>query len=449
MSNISSTQKTSPLNKVVGASLVGSSLEWYDFFLYSTASALVFSHVFFPASDPAVGTLLSLGTFGVGFFARPVGSIIFGTLGDRIGRKPALVATLVLMGITTMAIGLVPGYDTIGVWAPILLVILRLLQGLGAGAEHAGATIFAVEYAQPKVRGFFGSIPSSGLYVGVLLSSSIFALFSAMPQAEFFAWGWRIPFLLSAALVGVGLFIRLRIDETPEFQKVEEHHQVAHSPLRSTFRNEWRSVLIVLGIVAGPFVATYTYQTYALSYMKNYLGVTGSIGSIALTIAAAVAIIVVPITGALSDRWGRKTMIIIGSLFSALFSFPFFWLMEVGSDFTIILAMVGGIGLGVPLMLGAQGALFSELFSAKIRFTGFSVSREIGSIVFAGLTPIVAAVLVTAAGGSSRPVSAYVLAACVLTLVTGLVIKETRPHPEATEKTRLDGHEPVLNKPTV
>lgn len=426
MSSTSSTHADRPLGKVVGASLVGSSLEWYDFFLYATAAALVFNEIFFPASDPTVAVLLSLGTFGVGFLARPIGSILFGSLGDRIGRKPSLVATLVLMGISTTMIGLLPDYNTIGIWAPILLVIMRLLQGLGAGAEHAGATVFAAEYAPDHKRGLFGSVPSSGLYVGVLLSSSVFGLFALLPEQSFHAWGWRIPFLISIALVGVGMFIRLRIDETPDFKDLEAHDTTTSSPLLTTFREQWRSVLVVVGIVAGPFTATYAYQTYSLTYMRTYLGDTSGAGTTALTIAAVVAIVMVPISGALSDRFGRKPVIIVGTLLSAAFAFPFFTLLGSG-PFGATLAMVGGVGIGVPLMLGAQGALLAELFSARNRFTGFGISREIGSLIFAGMTPLVAAVLVAAANGSSWPVSIYVIGACVITLITAFCIQETRP----------------------
>jgi MHS family shikimate/dehydroshikimate transporter-like MFS transporter len=424
-----------PLTRVIGASLVGSSMEWYDFFLYATASALVFNKVFFTATEPVVGTLLSLGTFGVGFLARPVGAVIFGGIGDRFGRKPALVATLVLMGIATTAIGLIPGYGSIGVWAPILLVVLRLAQGLGAGAEHAGATVFAAEYAPESKRGLFGSIPASGLYIGVLLSSAVFGLFATMPESVFLSWGWRIPFLLSVLLVAVGMFIRLRLDETPEFKEVEEHQEITGSPLLVTVRDQWRSVLIVIGIVAGPFTATYAYQTYSLSYMKQYLGVSGSIGTLSLTVASIVAILAVPVAGAVSDRVGRRPVIIVGTVFSALFAFPFFWLLGSGSGVAVAVAMVGGVGIGVPLMLGAQGALLSELFSARNRFTGFSLSRELGSVLFAGLTPLVAAVLVDAAGGGSWPVSVYVIGACLLTLVVALAIRETRPTGDAARRT--------------
>jgi MHS family shikimate/dehydroshikimate transporter-like MFS transporter len=419
-----------PLRKVVGASLIGSSLEWYDFFLYATASALVLSKVFFPSTDPTAGTLLSLATFGVGFVVRPVGAAIFGVIGDRFGRKPSLVITLILMGVATAAVGLVPGYHSIGLWAPVILVVLRLLQGLGAGAEHGGATIFAAEYSPAGRRGFFGSVAASGMYVGVLLSSAVFALFAGLPEAAFLSWGWRIPFLISIGLVAVGLFIRLRIEETPQFQDMSGE-EVAGSPLVATFRDQWRSVLTVIGIVAAPFTATYVYQTYSLTYLQRYVAPGSSVGTISLTVASIVAIVLVPVAGAVSDRVGRRPVILVGSVFSALFAFPFFWLLGAGSAVGIAVAMIGGVGIGVPLMLGPQGALLAELFSARNRFTGFSLSRELGSLLFAGMTPFIAAVLVTAVDGHSWPVSWYVIGASAITFVTGLLVRETRPTGDA------------------
>ncbi|WP_116051487.1 MFS transporter [Amycolatopsis palatopharyngis] len=426
---MTTTAQTSPdprvLRRVLGAAVVGSSLEWYDFFLFSTASALVLGRLFFPTSDPAVGTLLALATFGVGFFARPVGSVIFGRLGDKLGRRPTLVATLLLMGFTTTVIGLLPTYATIGIWAPLSLVVLRLLQGLGAGAEHAGATIFAVEYAPPHRRGLFGGVPASGLYVGVVLSSTVYALFASMPEEQFLAWGWRVPFLLSFVLVAVGMYIRLKTEETPEFRQLDrEDGDAPKAPLTRTFRDQWRSVLVIIGLVAGPFTATYAYQTYALSFLADRVGMTGLVGTYALTIAGLVAIAFTLASGALSDRWGRRTVIVLGGIVSGAFAFPFFWLLSIGSAAAVVLAMVGGVGIGVPLMLGCQGALFSELFSTDSRFTGFSVSRELGSILFAGMTPFAAAMLVEWADGRPWPVSVYVLAAVSLTVVTALVIRE-------------------------
>lgn len=426
------------LRKVIGASIVGSTLEWYDFFLYATASAIVLGPVFFPGEDPAMGTLLSFATFGVGFAARPVGSVIFGAVGDRLGRKPALVATLVLMGVSSALIGLIPGYAQIGVLAPVLLVILRLAQGLGAGAELAGATIFAAEYAPPGRRGLFGSLATIGTYSGTVLSSVVFALFAMLPSEQFLAWGWRVPFLLSVVVVAVGIYVRLRLDETPEFRAVERDREVVTVPLFHVFRYEWRSVLLVIGIVAGAFTATYSYQTYALSYLKANVGVQSGIGPLAVAVAAAIAMFVVPLMGALSDRVGRRPVLIAGSLISALFAFPFFALLNTGQDVLIILAMIGGIGIGVPTILGVQGVLLSSLFAANNRFTGFSVSREIGSIVFAGATPFVAAALVGAAGGASWPVSLYVIGACLITLLTGVFMKEPadQPGPPATADDR-------------
>lgn len=440
MSEITQEKSPKELRRVAGAALIGSSLEWYDFFLYATAAALVFGKVFFPDSDPVVGTLLSLATFGVGFFARPLGAVIFGVMGDKLGRRPALVATLVLMGGATTLIGLLPGHATIGIMAPTLLVIFRLLQGLGAGAEHAGATIFSAEYAKPSKRGFYGAIPGSGLYIGVLLSSSIFALFSLMPEEAFLSWGWRVPFLLSVILIAVGLFIRIQIDETPTFKAAEANEVTTRTPLRDTFRYQWRSVLVVIGIVAGPFTATYAYQTYSLTYMDAYLGMSGNTGVLALSLASVVAIIMVPVAGAASDRFGRRAVIIVGAIFSGAFAFPFFGLLGTLSPAAVVLAMVGGVGVGVPLMLGPQGALLAELFSASNRFTGFALSRELGSILFAGMTPFIAGLLVAAASGSSWPVSAYVIGSCVITLITGIAIKETRPTAEASASVKLSGN---------
>ncbi|HWD03558.1 MAG TPA: MFS transporter [Amycolatopsis sp.] len=415
-----------PLRKVMVASLVGSSLEWYDFFLYATASALVLNKVFFPGSDPTAGTLLSLATFGVGFVVRPVGAALFGVIGDRFGRKPSLVITLILMGLATALIGLLPGYASIGLWAPVSLVVLRLLQGLGAGAEHGGATIFAAEHSPPSKRGFFGSIAASGMYVGVLLSSGIFALFALLPHDAFLSWGWRAPFLISVGLVAVGLYIRLGIDETPQFRESNET-EAAGSPLIVVFRDQWRSVLTVIGIVAAPFTATYVYQTYSLTYLQRYHEPAGSIGTVSLTAASVVAIVMVPVAGRLSDRVGRRPVIVVGAVFSALFAFPFFWLLDAGSPAAVPVAMVGGVGIGVPLMLGPQGALLAELFGARSRFTGFALSRELGSLLFAGMTPLIAAVLVTEAGGHSWPVSCYVVGACLITLATGLLVSDIKP----------------------
>jgi MFS family permease len=310
-------------------------------------------------------------------------------------------------------------------------VALRLVQGLGAGAEHAGATVFATEYAQPHRRGLFGSVSSAGLYVGVLLSSAVFALFALLPKAEFQSWGWRIPFLISASLVLVGLFVRLRLRETPEFRQAEQRDQAgdagAVSPLRQTFVGQWRSVLVVIGVVAGPFTATYAYQTYSLTYLDDNLDAGGATGTVSLIVAAAVAVVVVPLAAAWSDRIGRRPVIIVGAVFSGMFAFPFFWLLDLRSPAAIAAAMVGGIGIGVPLMLGAQGALLGELFGTRNRYTGFAISRELGSMLFAGATPFLAAVLVRAAGGHPWPVSLYVLGACLITLVTGVLIRETRP----------------------
>jgi MFS family permease len=289
-------------------------------------------------------------------------------------------------------------------------------------------------------------VPASGLYVGVVLSSTVYALFASMPEDQFLAWGWRVPFLLSFVLVAVGMYVRLKTEETPEFRQLDrETGDAPKAPLTRTFRDQWRSVLVVLGLVAGPFTATYAYQTYALSFLADRVGMTGLVGTYALTIAGLVAIAFTLASGALSDRWGRRTVIVLGGIVSGVFAFPFFWLLSTGNAAAVVLAMVGGVGIGVPLMLGCQGALFSELFSTDSRFTGFSVSREIGSIMFAGLTPFAAAMLVEWADGRPWPVSVYVLAAVSLTGVTALVSREPadRAHLPGSETDPLAGRAAV------
>ncbi|ODU05974.1 MAG: hypothetical protein ABS81_06040 [Pseudonocardia sp. SCN 72-86] len=431
------------MRRVVLATLAGSSLEWYDFFLYATASALVFNKVFFSAEDPAVGTLLAFGTFAVGFVARPIGSVIFGAIGDRFGRRPSLVGTLFLMGAATTAIGLVPSYATIGVAAPILLVVLRLLQGLGAGAELAGGVIVATEYAAPERRGLYASMTFVGVYVGTLLSSLVFALVVMLPEPALLSWGWRLPFLASFLLVAVGLYIRHRVPETPEFVALEKADDVSRAPLADTLVKQWRSVLKVIGVVAAAFVVTYTYQAYALSYIKTNLGITGSLGTVSVAIASVVAIGVAIATGAASDRFGRKPVLIVAATWAALWAFPFFWLVNTGSPIAIIVAMIGGVGLAGGACGAAQGPILAEMFNAQNRFTGFSVSREIGSILFSGLTPLIAAALVAAASGASWPVSLYVVGAALITLITGLIIRETAPRKTATRVPVLDGPAPA------
>ncbi|MBA7470109.1 Fosfomycin resistance protein AbaF [subsurface metagenome] len=414
--------------KVILAAILGSSLEWYDFYLYATASALVFGKMFFPGHDPKTGVLLSFATFAVGFFVRPLGSIILANIGDRIGRKPVLALTLIMMGVASTGIGLIPSYESIGILAPILLILMRVVQGLGAGAELAGVCVYCTETAPKGKRGLYGSFGFIGAYAGILLSSLAFSISSSLPEADFLSWGWRIPFLLSSVLVLIGWYVRVRLDETPVFTKAEKAAAASDServPLMTLLRTQWPSLLTVVGITAGPFVGIYTYSTYAQTYLAS-LGVPKSFGSLALIVASGVAMVATPLFGAISDRVGRRPVVIAGSLITALFAFPFFWLLEGGTQLTILIAMIVGQGIALSLVFGPQGALLSELFGTRMRLTGFSVGRELSSILFAGLSPLVAATLVSSAGGAIWPVSAYVAGASVVSLIVAvLFVPET------------------------
>jgi MFS transporter, MHS family, shikimate and dehydroshikimate transport protein len=314
-------QRTS-LWQVIGASAIGTIMEWYDFFLYAAAAALVFPALFFPESEPLTGTLLAFGTYALGFFVRPVGGIIFGNLGDKIGRKTILIITLLLMGIATTLIGVLPTFNQLGLWAAILLLVLRILQGLGAGAEFGGAVIMAAEYSPQSKRGLYASLPCTGVAIGLLLSSGVFALFSSLPEEQFLAWGWRIPFLLSIVVVAVGLYIRLRILETPVFSQVKETNTEVGMPIVEVVRSQPRNLLVAIGARFSENGNAYIIQTFTLTYVATQLGMSDNVALTGVLIAAAIGIFTIPLFGALSDRVGRRPVYMFGSAFLALFS-PF------------------------------------------------------------------------------------------------------------------------------
>jgi MFS family permease len=321
-------QPASSRSRVVLASAVGSALEWYDFFIYGTAAALVFNELFFPKLDPTVGTLAAFATFGVGFFARPFGGIVFGHFGDRLGRKPMLVMTLLLVGIATFLIGLVPTYEQIGVWAPVLLVMLRLVQGFGAGAEYGGAVIFAVEYAPEGKRGLFGSWAPIGVTMGNLMAAGVFALVTMLPKEEFLAWGWRIPFLLSALLVAFGLYIRLSIAETPVFSRVAETRKPLKAPVVDAIRRHPRSFLVVIGARLAENGLGYLFPVFGLNYVVQQLGMPKSTALFGVIVSQFLSLLTIPLFSALSDRIGRRPVYLGAALFSAAWAFPFFMLCE-------------------------------------------------------------------------------------------------------------------------
>jgi MFS family permease len=406
--------------RVIVAACIGSALEWYDFFIYGTAAALVFGDLFFPKSDPLTGTLLSFLTFGVGFAVRPLGGILFGILGDRYGRKPVLVVTLLLIGIGTTAIGLLPTYAMVGYWAPLMLVILRAVQGLGAGAEYGGAVIYLVENAPPGHRGFWGGFAPLGVSVGNLLAAGAFALVALLPKEEMMNWGWRLPFLASFALILVGIYVRLKVDETPIFtQAVLERGELDPNPALSALRQHPRNFLVVLGARMAENGLGYLFPVFGLSYITVTLGVPKSDALSALMLAFVIELPALLLFAALSDRVGRRPVYLFGALAGIALAFPFFWLVGTKQWFSIALAFILAQAVVSAAMFGPQAAYFAELFPPQRRFAGFAFARELGSLLAGGVAPFLVTSLVAWASGSWWPVACYII---VLSAITALAI---------------------------
>jgi len=401
------------------ASAVGSALEWYDFFIYGTASALVFGELFFPKYDTTVGTLAAYATFGVGFIARPFGGLFFGHFGDRLGRKPILVITLLLVGGGTFLIGLLPTYDQIGVWAPILLLLMRLLQGFGAGAEYGGAVIFAVEYAPPGRRGLFGSFAPMGVTIGNLIAAGVFYLVTLLSKDQLLAWGWRIPFLISVLLLGVGLYIRAKVQETPVFAAVGDKRPPLKAPAIEALRRHPRNFLVVIGARLAENGLGYLLPVFGLSYVINTLHVPRGTAIGAVMLGNAAEVFTVVFFAWLSDKIGRRPVYMGGALFSAAFAFPFFLMVGTRDPVMIALAFMLVMGIGSGAMFGPQAAYFAEMFGPRLRYSGFAFARELGSILAGGPSPFIAALLVGIMAGAPWGVACYVI---LLSLITALAI---------------------------
>ncbi|OZD13101.1 MFS transporter [Rhodococcus sp. 06-156-3C] len=383
------------IRRVRSAVVIGTALEWFDFFLFASMAALVFGRLFFPAFDPATATLASVATFGVGFIARPFGGIVFGALGDRLGRKRVLMMSFVVMGVATGCIGLLPTYETIGVAAPILLVVLRLMQGLGAGAEFSPATAVATEHATAGRRGRQGSWPSLGTNLGLLVSSITVAVLTSASDEFLFDWGWRLPFLASFALLGVGVYVRRVMPETPEFvASVKAQPDVHKSSFRTLIKDHKRGLLAAFLVMLGSTAASYLFKTFSLAYMTTYRGVEANVGATGVAIATAVAVVVVPLAGMMCDRFGTNNVLRSGGIIVALAAFPFFWLLNTGNALWIWLALVVTTGIAMPLMTAAQGSFFSAQFPVEIRTSGIGLSRETAGAVAGGLAPVLALGLV-------------------------------------------------------
>jgi len=411
--------------RVILAASVGSALEWYDFFLYGTAAALVFGDLFFPKSDPVVGTLLAFLTFGVGFAVRPLGGILFGIMGDRYGRKPVLVLTLLMIGVGTTAIGSLPTYNQIGIWAPLLLVAMRVVQGLGAGAEYGGAVIYLVENAPAKHRGFWGGFAPLGVSVGNLLAAGAFALVTMLPREDLMNWGWRLPFLASFLLILLGIFVRLRIAETPVFtEAVVARGKIERNPAMEALRHHPRNFLVVLGARMAENGLGYFFPVFGLSYVINTVGVPKADALSALMLAFTIELFAILGFAALSDRIGRRPVYMFGALAGVALAFPFFWLVGTKQWILIALAFILARAVVTAAMFGPQAAYFAELFPPQRRFAGFAFARELGSLLAGGPAPFVATALV-AAYGSWWPVACYAMFLSACTVIAIWIGPET------------------------
>jgi metabolite-proton symporter len=422
----SATQKTN-LYHVVSASVLGTAIEWYDFLIYGTAAALVFNKLFFPSFDPATGTLAAFSTYAVGFVARPIGGAIIAHFGDRIGRKTMLVTTMMIMGIGTFLIGCLPTYDQIGVWAPILLVTLRFVQGIGIGGEWSGAVVMVIEHAGER-RGFWGSLVQVGFPAGVAASTGVFALVTQLPEESFLSWGWRVPFLLSFFLVLIGILVRYRLTETPAFKTVVERQELMRQPVVSALKHDWRNILLAIGITVSEIGLAYLLTVFIINYSTAMLGLSRQVILNAIVYAAIVEFVTLPLAGWLSDVYGRKALYLTGAVASVVVAFPFFWLFETKNVTVITLTVIVTMTLTHALLFGPKAAFMPELFGTRVRYSGAALGANLAAATSGGFTPLIATALL-AWTGATWAVSLYIIALSLVTVLSVLLTPETARAP--------------------
>ena len=415
-----SATKTSPM-RVALASFVGTTVEYYDFFIYGTAAALVFPTLFFPDVSPAIGILLSFATFGVGFLARPLGGIVFGHFGDRVGRKQMLVISLVGMGAATVLMGLLPGYAQIGIAAPILLTLLRLVQGFAVGGEWGGATLMAVEHAPTAKKGFFGSFSQMGAPAGTSIATLAFFAASQLPDEQFLSWGWRLPFLFSAVLIVIGLFIRLSLTESPDFAEIKANSAVVRVPIAVAFRKHWKEIFLTAGTYLSQGVFAYICMAYLVSYGTTVAGISRTFALAGVFVAGLVAVLLYPVFGALSDTFGRKTMYLLGAVTMGVAIGPAFALINTGNPWLFMTAQVLVFGISMAPAAGVTGSLFTMIFDADVRYSGVSIGYTISQVAGSAFAPTIATALY-ASTNTSNSIVLYLLIVSAISVVSVILL---------------------------
>ncbi|MFD2831248.1 MFS transporter [Corticicoccus populi] len=415
-------------NKVLTASLIGSSIEWFDFFLYAAVASIIFNTQYFVTEDAFLSTILAYFGLALSFFIRPLGGVVFAHLGDRVGRKKTLIITLTLMGVATAGIGFLPTYAQIGIAAPLLLLLFRIIQGLGIGGEWGGALLLATEYAPKNQRGFYGSVPQMGITIGLVLAYGFFFLLTTLlPEETFLTWGWRIPFIFSLLLVGFGLWIRKDLDETPAFKKMKEEaaksDQVPKLPIVETFQKHTKEVFITSAakfVETGPF---YIFTTFIVGYGTARLDVSFEFMMLSVMIAALITTFLIPVFGSLSDKYGRRKMFLIGSTAMLIYAFPYFLIVNTHQPFLMILATLIGLSIIWPPITAVLGTMFSEAFSKEVRYTGVTLGYQIGAALAGGSAPMISEFLMEQFNGSSIPVSIYIVATSIISIIAVWSIK--------------------------